>query len=393
MAKFQDIWAVNWQDGMLVNAEHLTLDQQYVENIARRIIRSTVIDYGLAWDPTEPDPMTSLDWEPRMIDENVLEVEVRSCRAVTPDGSFIAIFNNAGPESPEYTTRIELTEHANTRFNVFIEVDHSRYHEVGLVDSDEIPPRALYRINAYHVTITGTKQKKPNALKIGEVILRDGKPEKGKMIPASLSMRCDKKQVEAATLFKERLEKLGQYAALFYEKLMNNQAPTGAFDPGTQLAAALARLSAHITIIIAESFDRYVDSIMIGSPRNFVIYFKEFFRRLNVMLNAQGKEIAQEIYNMWGRECDGQFKQYPFEEKMRQLLETPFDPELVFNFIYLINFLLDMLSKVYLILLSRPWGAWSENPEPTTRSPWLWDVIPGKQRPKTDYRPAPPIQK
>jgi len=92
MTRFQDFWAVNWQDGMLVSSEHMTRDQSYFENIAKRTLRTLMIDYGLAWDPAEPTPETSLTWAARMVDTHIVEVEVTSCRAVTQDGSYIGIY-------------------------------------------------------------------------------------------------------------------------------------------------------------------------------------------------------------------------------------------------------------------------------------------------------------
>ncbi|MBN1552837.1 hypothetical protein JW979_15290, partial [bacterium] len=134
MAKFQDNWAVNWQDGMLVNAEHLTMSQQYLENTARRTLRILMKDYGLAWDPAEPSCDVSLSWEAHMIDKDIVQVEIMSCRAVTQDGTYIAIFKDTGDKAPKYIARKQVPIDSSSKFSVYIVASHNKYHEIGIQD-------------------------------------------------------------------------------------------------------------------------------------------------------------------------------------------------------------------------------------------------------------------
>jgi len=387
MNQLKKFWSVNWQDGMLVSAEHLTMDQQHLEHVSRRILRTLMMDYGLAWDPAEPTPDASLKWEARMVDTNTVEVEVYSCRAITRDGSFVAIFEESGDEIPSYIARKSLPDSSRTKLGVYVLVKPGEYHEIGIEDPDEEPPRALYRIPKYEVRIAGTKIVESNSLKIGEIFLQEGRVRKRNQIPPCLNMQCDAKQIQAARLYERQLNTLMEYAMEFYSRLMSNTGPVGVLDPGTDLARSLATISAHLAIFIGESIDRYSNSIIYGSPREFIIYFKELFRRFDISMSSLGQHGRQDVYHLWAKHCEQVFQQNTFEENMRKVLNTPFEPGSVLWFIVVITELMKVLLQVFKILLDRPWGSWEDqSAEPQKRSVFLWDIHSGKDRSKAEFR-------
>ncbi|MBN1550312.1 hypothetical protein JW979_02535, partial [bacterium] len=238
-----------------------------------------------------------------------------------------------------------------------------------------------YRIPEYQVSIVGNIVSEPNTLKIGEIILEEGKVRKSNFIPSCLNIQCDAKQITASRTFRDRLKVMLDYSSEFYARLMNNKGPQGIFDPSSVLAASMAKISAHLALFIAESIDRYENDILVSSPRELVIYFKELFRRFDVHINVLGREDAQEVFDMWTSHCEQIFRQNTFFERLRQLLETPFEPGSMHYFIFLIHDLLDVLLKVYKTLLDRPWGTWTDRPEPRKGSVFLWDVKSGREKP------------
>jgi len=185
--------------------------------------------------------------------------------------------------------------------------------------------------------------------------------------------------MQAARLFDKQLNTLMEYTKTFYSRLMSNQGPVGLIDPSSDLSRSMATVSAHLTIFIGESLDRYSNAIIYGPPREFVIYFKELMRRFDITISALGPEASQEVYDLWTNHCEQVFRQNTFLENLRKLLVTNFEPGSAMWFIMVIKELLEVLLKVYKILLDRPWGAWMDpDSAPKKRSIWLWDVTPGQ---------------
>ncbi|MCP4570186.1 MAG: type VI secretion system baseplate subunit TssK [FCB group bacterium] len=262
------LYSVNWQDGMLINKEHLADQEKYFEDMARWYAAGIGDGYGLIRKSSTGKPALSLNLS---VSGSRLQVEVVRCQGITPDGSYIDI---GGPYQEMVRGEVEIGQSA---VPVYIGVDTEAKQRIGEPDPAEDVPRLPYLVNNYSVYLG----EKPNisegrCLQVAELVINGGEvayaPD---YFPPSLSVFADERLTEKAADYRNRLENLLALA-------------TRAFR-ATAVSASLAKESSDLQVAFRETINRFVyhlaatlDDFVIGPnaghPILLVNHFKKLFR-------------------------------------------------------------------------------------------------------------------
>lgn len=177
---------VNWIDGMKINKSHfIAMDNSFNDQIKDAIsIGLNKNNFGLL--PPLYGNNSSLKIVLNVDNQNSLRLRIFECRAITPSGARIELFENSRDiynfnySFPETIYELDTTKEVT--LYVTLSVDPFTRTPVGNADSSEEPPRYPFTLPEIKVHVIPEKQltKKelgPNFLTIGRIIIVEGKPE------------------------------------------------------------------------------------------------------------------------------------------------------------------------------------------------------------------------
>ncbi|NLI15097.1 MAG: type VI secretion system baseplate subunit TssK [candidate division Zixibacteria bacterium] len=168
--KFGRLLSVNWEDGMLVKADHLIAQEVYFEALNRWVIRHSINSYGLA--KTANSSSYPLDMRVEHDGRNWVIVLSR-CHGLTAGGSIIQI--DSQYDDDIRSAAIPVSE--RSELPVYI---YARPEKVGVglpVGGDELMRRP-YRGFDYEIIIGQISHVDPaDCLQIGTINFADGRPQ------------------------------------------------------------------------------------------------------------------------------------------------------------------------------------------------------------------------
>lgn len=217
--------AVHWIDGMKISKEHFIATDHHLSHALREARGGGLSpdSFGLCAAGEEDALRTDIQAAP----DRSLRVEVRRCRAVTSDGSFIDIDEDNAVRAeislPQLLTEYRLE--GNQTFGIMLSVNAFETQPFGEPDAEEIPPRhpfvdASYQISAVPLATVQTKQWTGSHLMIAQCALENG--EVGilnNFIPASATVNSHAGLREWYHKFGKAMEETETYSYRIIQKI------------------------------------------------------------------------------------------------------------------------------------------------------------------------------
>lgn len=281
--------SVNWQDGMLINRQHLSDQETYLEELIRWYAASVGDQYGLVRKSLSGRPALTLNMS---IQGSRLRVEVVRCQAVTPDGSFIEI-----QESGHHLVRAEIALGSAGPVPVFISIDPSSHKQVGNPDPSEDLPRIPYLVKDYRLHL-GERPNVPEGRCLQLAVLTITGSEVNyadSFIPPCLTLYANESLVQKATDFRNRLENLLSLSSRAYLAMSSPGALSG---EKTELQSAFRNTIQLIVYHLASTLDEFVIGRNAPHPSQLVVLFKRLFRVFTTLFNLHPglKDYLNEKY-------------------------------------------------------------------------------------------------
>jgi len=283
-----DLFAVNWQDGMLITQTHLKDQEKYYEELARWYALGVGDNYGLVRKSFSGKPALSLNCS---VSGNRLRVEVVRCQAITPDGGYIEINESNGDV---VRTEADISE---TLIPVYIGVDKTSKKLVGDPDPDEDVPRMPYRIVNYSVHLG-----QPPNLSEGQFIQVAKLSISGNEVgyaedyyPPCMTSNADERLAKKSIEFHDRMEGLLKLSSRAY---MAVTASGALAEASTSLQVAFKDTVHLMMYHIASNLDELVVGRNAPHPMSMIIQFKRLFRVVSGLFNLQPglKDYMNEKY-------------------------------------------------------------------------------------------------
>jgi hypothetical protein len=209
---------INWIDGMKIDKNHfIGLENHFIACIAdvRRMF-SDPFSYGLL--PQSVNQEKNPDFELFLNDQNILNVKLLKCAAITPAGFGINISDSSSDSSknidPNIETKLNLTDYKEKEFYLVISVNPFLRIPAGWADSSENPLRQPFVIPEYKLNIvpaTGniTKNLGSDLLPLGKFAVVNNKPEIDKTyIPPCSAISSHLKLLEFHTFVNQSVNSL-----------------------------------------------------------------------------------------------------------------------------------------------------------------------------------------
>jgi len=161
---------VNWVDGMKIAQKHLIQTEDYVTDIVRDAISMNLTDnrFGLL-PPYRGEPLSN-DFEITNGISNSVEIKLRKCNAITSGGCRI----NINPiEFSEYLcleysfdseTEHKKEDEGELRWDIILSIRPFDRSPIGMLDSEETPPRHPDAGQTYRLSIRPAGQINPDEI-------------------------------------------------------------------------------------------------------------------------------------------------------------------------------------------------------------------------------------
>lgn len=194
--------AVNWQGGMQISRDHLIAAEDYLMDRIRDTAHLATGSFGLL--PAVNEESTNLDYTVEADGEDSFSVSLRTCRALTPNGSRIEILNLEEP----LVGRCDMKE--ATLFNIYVGINADERVPFGTPDSEEEPPRLPHARPANKISILPADAKQNlsigSRVQIGQAQRIETRVQKNETyIPPCFTINASQQLLHLFMKFSERL--------------------------------------------------------------------------------------------------------------------------------------------------------------------------------------------
>ena len=235
---------VNWIDGMKISRKHFEETGWYTEALAKDISTLNLTDFNFGIQPSDNplDLLISCDFS------HQISIELKACKAITPDGSRIRI---RAAESLSLRTnfkdvavRYNLRSDQPQQLLVLLSINPFQRLPTGEPLLNENPPRHPYTSPAYSLDLLPAEVLNPSQLSasivIGKIIWQNGELQvPPDYIPACTSMKSLPRLTDWFDRFREALENWEQYCIKIIQKI-NAKAQA---QPSNALANNILKIS------------------------------------------------------------------------------------------------------------------------------------------------------
>ncbi len=310
---------VNWADGMKINKDHFIALENVFNDKIRDNITIGINDYNYGLLPPLPGKSSSIKVAINADNQNIVNVKLLECRAITPGGARIEILDNNqdshGFTIPLADADLELEGSKATDFFVLLSVQPFSRVPVGNADPAEEPPRYPYTVPEIRVHIIpsgqiATKEMGPYYLSIGKMKLVNGQLEiDSEYIPPCCSVQSHSLLKDLHIKYDEFFSKL----ELNFLTLLRNIKEK---EQNHELANAVSFLSSNMLAFISNSLLEYR---WIDANHPPVVMFEKIARCAKILKNgidANAAEIKEELMNYIAEWCNlnpGEFEKILFD--------------------------------------------------------------------------------
>ena len=227
-------YPVNWIDGMKVSRQHFTQTENAVQDQLRdsRAIAINNFNYGLL--SAAPDMTSSLELEIQIDPQNIIHVNLKTCRAIAPDGTRIEILksHNSSHYSAErlMATYSHDSSKAEQTYAIVIQANPTKRLPAGEPDPAEQPARHPYSVPDAAISILPIEELEPtegNYLILAKLTHEKGEWKKEEQyIPACVAVQNYKKLYDQYAQLGQQFEELVSYCSTVVQKVKGEKQKT-----------------------------------------------------------------------------------------------------------------------------------------------------------------------
>jgi len=333
---------INWVNGMKLSSNHFTINDLYIQDFVRDAVSLNLhnSNYGLL--PPFAGYSNSYDVEIMEKATNHLEVRVRYCNAVTPEGCHIDITQSDNADNLVHNHYFGQTEPRN--YLVLLTVNPFKRVPSGLPDPEESPIRYPELSKAYGILIlpeTEIAAQLPDSyyLTIGEVYHENGRLTINRnYIPPSSTVTSHPALIRYYDLFSVLLNDLQLAAFKIIDK-------TSGKDNITPLGKNIRMVSEKLVEYIARIFYNYRNVSHREPPTVLISYFSNlahiFFTAIKLVDPREREELLKYFYE-WKDVTPGNF-----EELLAKNIELVYNHKQIFKSITLVNEFMSVLVALW----------------------------------------------
>lgn len=335
--------AVNWQNGMKISKEHLEKLENWVVDSVRDAasLGGQYFGYGLLpGDDNLPLDLT--------IDSD--EVVLHYCRAITPNGSRIAIDASFGalPHYPLSRLRSEVENYYENEFvfDVWVCVNPFDREPVGAPNPSELPPRHPFAMPKYSLDVIASGEVKgfPRTafhLLVGKLIVKGANFTLDEnYMPACISIESHPNLLRFHGEVCNKLDTIRQNAILVYKNTKAKSNFPSSLDKG------FLYWSENLAFSLANSYDFAKEQLCCLPPKEMLIYIKQISRNSAAILEMSNEKDAVFDYI---RDPVGVLPSR-MENAARELLDYRYNPDDLPEMCRRISQYTDVLNEIFTLL-------------------------------------------
>jgi hypothetical protein len=324
---------VNWIDGMKINKNHFIALENAVKDQIKDSIARGLNDKNYGLLPSPDDKSNSLKIVITVDNQKTLRVKIFECRAVTPGGARIEIYeNNAASQGyavPFPENILELSGKGNEQFAyVTISVDPFSRLPVGNADPAEEPPRYPFIIPAYQVHIIPEEQltKKemgPYTLLVGKIRIADNKPELVRdYIPPCTTVSSFNMLISIHAGFDKFFGQLEIDLLKILKKISEK-------EQSNVLSRAVGSLSESLLYFLSTHILEFRWKVIDQPPLFMFEYIARMARLIRNAIDSNSGEAKEELLNYFTDWCN--LKQGEFEKALLSIINFQYEHSNIYD--------------------------------------------------------------
>jgi len=334
--------SINWINGMKLSSDHFTLSDLYLQDFVRDAasLHLNNSNYGLL--PPFAGYKSSHDIEIIEKATNHIEVRVRYCNAITPEGCHIDIIQSDNMDTLVHNHYFGQSEPRN--YVILLVVSPFNRIPTGTPNPEENPIRYPELAKSYAIAVlpeseVGSQTADSYFLTIGQVYYENGRLSiNNSYIPPSSTITSHPALIRYYESFSVLLNDLQLAAFKIIDK-------TGGRDNITPLGKNIRLISEKIVDYIAGLFYEYRNIAHRESPAVLVGYFSSlahiFFTAIKLIDPREREELLKYFYE-WKDVTPGNF-----EELLAKTIELVYDHKQINNSMLMANEFMNVLVALW----------------------------------------------
>lgn len=292
---------VNWVDGMRLSSEQFVTSDLYVEDKVRDAISLRLDAYNYGILPVSGDYPGSFNCELVAKASRMLELRVRSCQAITADGSRIHIDSQTDDQDGiTFSHHFDEILAANAAiYLVMLQVDPFARVPEGEVDADEQPARRPFVGAGYKVYVVpeidnARSAVEPRSVVLGRIkLVQGGVRVDEQFIPPCTSMLSHPQLTKFYQLFSTAVQQVQLASFAILDK-------TAGDISSTTLAKSLRLVTERITDFLAQHIFSLRHQLRQGPPVDFIGFFCHFsqvlFNGIRCLTKKDREDLLKYFY-------------------------------------------------------------------------------------------------
>lgn len=345
---------VNWVDGMKINKDHFIAMENNFSDRIKDVIGCSINKYNYGLLPPLYGKDSSLKIVLNIDNQNSLRVKMFECRAITPGGSRIEIYENSadiqGFTLPFPETAYEFDTSKENTLYIVLSVNPFSRIPVGNADPSEEPPRYPYTIPELKIHLIPEEQLSKqemgiNFLFIGKIRITEDQTEIIKdYIPPCTSIRSYPQLIVLHAEFDKFFSQLELDVLNILKKIHEKEL-------SNVLAKVVSHLSEYLIFFLSTNILYFRWMIIDQPPLAMFEFIASFARVIKNTIDANSGKEKEELLNYFSDWCN--LKQGEFENVLINTVNFHYDHThiqetavLMTQFSEVINSLFNKLSKL-----------------------------------------------
>ncbi|MBC6112732.1 hypothetical protein ACFOG5_24185 [Pedobacter fastidiosus] len=334
--------SINWVNGMKLSSDHFTLSDLYLQDFVRNAVSLNINNYNYGFLPPFAGYKSSHDIEILEKATNHIEVRVKYCNAVTPEGCHIDIEQSDNMDSLVHNHYFGQSEPKN--YLILLVVNPFNRIPAGTPNPEENPIRYPELAKSYSISVLPESELGSNTvdsyfLTIGQVYYENGRLSiNNNYIPPSTTITSHPALIRYYESFSVLLNELQLSAFKIIDK-------TGGRDNVTPLGKNIRSISEKIADYIAGLFYAYRNLAHRESPVILIGYFSSlahiFFTAIKLIDPREREELLKYFYE-WKDVTPGNF-----EELLAKTIELVYDHKQINNSMVMASEFIKVLAALW----------------------------------------------
>lgn len=227
-------YPVNWIDGMKISRQHFIQSENALQDHFRDVAAISLNNYNYGLLSPAPGMNSSLEIEIQIDPQNIIQVALKTCRAIAPNGSRIEILK--GSNNYNYSGKKLQASHTHDSkkeeqvYAIIIQSDPLSRIPAGEPDPAEQPARHPFSVPESSVSILPVEQLQPadgNYLILAKIVNQKGEWKKDDVyLPPCVAVQNHKKLYDQYTALGKQFEELVSSCSLIVQKVKGEKQKT-----------------------------------------------------------------------------------------------------------------------------------------------------------------------